>query len=184
MRDARAEGVVRLPRIRHGLVLALVVLVGGCGVVQDRRGDEQPVIAPVEGDGPGAPTQEEGAGVTERDARHRETGTALSPAAASLLTSARGMLRAGNTERALNLAQRAQRISPDAAEVYYRMAQIYQKDSDHARAEQFALKGISKAGNDPALRQRGWSMLAEIRASRGDRAGAREARERAAQVQD
>lgn len=184
MRDAKGNGNVALSRIQQGIVLLFIVLVGGCSVVKDRPGDDQVIIAPVETDRSEERGQEEDAGVPERDARQRETGTALSPAAASLLTSARGMLRAGNTERALNLAQRAQRISPDAAEVYYRMAQIYQKDSDHARAEQFALKGISKAGNDPGLRRTGWSMLAEIRDSRGDREGARAARERASRVQN
>ena len=170
-------------RIQQGLVLAFVVLVGGCSAVRDRPAGDQRVIAPVQTD-EAEERGKEDAGVSERDARQRETGTGLSPAAASLLASARGMLRAGNTERALNLAQRAQRISPDAAEVYYRMAQIYQKDSDHARAEQFVLKGISKAGNDPELRRTGWSMLAEIRASRGDQEGARTARERASRVEN
>ena len=183
MRDMKGSGGARLNRIQQGLVLAFVVLVGGCSAVRDRPADDQRVIAPVQTD-EAEERGKEDAGVSERDARQRETGTGLSPAAASLLASARGMLRAGNTERALNLAQRAQRISPDAAEVYYRMAQIYQKDSDHARAEQFVLKGISKAGNDPELRRTGWSMLAEIRASRGDQEGARNARERASRVQN
>ena len=178
MREESGRQTVRLRRVHQGVILVVVLLVGGCSMVQDRPRDDQEIIGPIQTEKP-EEAEEQEPETPERDARQRKTGSQLSPAAASLLASARGMLRAGNTERALNLAQRAQRISPDAAQVYYRLAQIYQKRSDHARAEQFALKGISKAGNDPELRQTGWSMLAEIRASRGDEEGARKARERA-----
>ncbi|TDT44601.1 hypothetical protein DES49_0714 [Halospina denitrificans] len=178
MREESGHQIVRLCRVRQAVALMVVLLLGGCSMVQDRPSDDQEVIAPIETKEPeDVETQEPD--TPERDARQRQTGSELSPAAASLLASARGMLLAGNTERALNLAQRAQRISPDAAQVYYRLAEIYQKRSDHARAEQFALKGISKAGNDPKLRRTGWSLLADVRASRGDEEGAREARKRA-----
>ena len=183
MKETGRRGITGLRRFHPGLVLALVLLVGGCSLVQDRPRDDQQVIAPVEaGDPAGGEKQQRG--TPERDARQRQTGSELSPAAASLLASARGMLRSGNTERALSLAQRAQRIAPDAAEVYYRLGQIYHKRSDHARAEQFVLKGISKAGNDPDLSRTGWSMLAEIRASDGDEEGAHKARERASRGQN
>lgn len=181
MKEDNGYQLLRLRRVHRGVLMVAVLLVGGCSLVQERPRDDQEVIAPIEREEPERAEDDEQAPpeTPERDARQRETGSELSAAAASLLASARGMLSAGDTERALDLTQRAQRISPDAAEVYYRLGQIYQKQSDHARAEQFVLKGISKAGNDSELRRRGWSMLAEIRDSKGDQAGAEKARERA-----
>lgn len=178
MKEDKGHQGLRLRRVHQGVLMVVVLLVGGCSMVQDRPRDDQEVVAPVETEAPEDAEKDEPE-TPERDARQRETGSELSAAAASLLASARGMLSAGNTDRALNLAQRAQRISPDAAEVYYRLGQIYQKQSDHARAEQFVLKGINKAGNDPELRRTGWSMLADIRDSKGDQAGAEKARARA-----
>ena len=183
MGEESGRQAVQLRRVHQGVILVVVLLVGGCSMVQDRPRDDQEIIGPIETEEP-ADVEKQEPETPERDARQRETGSQLSPAAASLLASARGMLRAGNTERALNLAQRAQRISPDAAQVYYRLGEIYQTRSDHGRAEQFVLKGISKAGNDPDLSRTGWSMLAEIRASNGDEDGARNARERASGVRN
>ena len=99
-------------------------------------------------------------------------------AARGLVASAESALKDGKDGRALDLIQRAQRIAPDAAAVYYTLGRVYRDKGNPARAEQFVLKGISKAGNDPELRRTGWAMLAEIRAVRGDAEEARKARER------
>ena len=150
-------------RMGWGIGMALLVFLGGCSLAPEKT-RERAVI----GD------------ATQRDQRHRETGYRLPVAASNLLANAEGMLGGGDTDRALNLTQRAQRIAPDSAQVYYVLGRVYQKRGDYARAEQFVLKGLNKAGRDARLSRSGWSLLAEIRDSRGDEDGARRARERAA----
>jgi len=166
-------------RMKRGIGLALVLVAAGCGTVPEQTGDDQPRM--VEPQTPEQPRERDGVTGAEPDVdqRQRETGSELAAAAESLLASADGMLSGGDVDRALNMAQRAQRISPDSAEVYYRLGRIHQAKGNYARAEQFVLKGLNKAGNDAELRRSGWSLLAEIRTRRGDKAGARQAREQA-----
>ncbi len=159
-----------------GVALAALVL-AGCSVrfaPSDQDPDDdgfsevEPIEEPADDSGRGRPTVE----------RQRDTGGRVPDAARGLLASATSALAEGNDGRALDLIQRAQRIAPDAAAVYYALGRVYRQQGSLARAEQFVLKGISKAGNSPELSRSGWSMLAEIRASRGDDDGARKARER------
>mgnify|MGYP006421524395 CR=1 FL=1 len=165
-------------RTGRGMVIAVLLVAGGCSVLPERTDESResrPELSEL--------TEQDAESVTpgaEREARQRETGWQVSAAAASLLASSETMLRGGDMGQALNLAQRAQRISPDSARVYYRLGRIYAKKGDYARAEQFVLKGLNKAGNDAELRESGWSFLAAIRASGGDEEGARKAREQAA----
>lgn len=163
-----------------GLVLAALVL-AGCSVrfapPEQSPDDEgvsgvEPIEKPTDDPSREEPTVE----------RQRDTGGKVPDAARGLLTSATSALEAGNDGRALDLIQRAQRIAPDAAAVYYALGRVYREQGSLARAEQFVLKGISKAGNDGVLREKGWSELAGIRARMGDQAGAADARERAGQM--
>ena len=159
-----------------GLAIAALVL-AGCSVrfaPPDQEPDDdgfskvEPIEEPADDPSREQPTVE----------RQRETGGKVPDAAQGLLTSATSALSAGNEGRALDLIQRAQRIAPDAAAVYYALGRVYREQGSLARAEQFVLKGLNKAGNNPELSRSGWSMLAEIRASRGDDDGAQKARER------
>ncbi|MGM0449924.1 MAG: tetratricopeptide repeat protein [Pseudomonadota bacterium] len=164
-------------------LLGLAVLVlAGCSVrfappEQDPESDDE--VSEVE------PIEEPAEDPSREEApveRQRETGGKVPDAAKGLLASANSALEAGNDGRALDLIQRAQRIAPDAAAVYYALGRVYREQGSLARAEQFVLKGISKAGNDTELREEGWSELAGIRARLGDQAGAEDARERAGQM--
>lgn len=156
---------------RHTLVLLLMLLLlAGCATPTDISREEAPETV--------AEPEPEDEAVAEERAR-RMTGGELSPVAANLLASSKGLLDGGEPDAALNLAQRAHRISPDAAEVYYRIGEIHMTRGDYGRAEQFVLKGIGKAGNDEALQRSGWELLVDIRENEGDMAGAREAQERA-----
>lgn len=111
---------------------------------------------------------------------HRTESQSLSPAAASLVQQADQSFRAGNINGGLALLQRAQRISPDAAAIYFKMAEGYVLSDNLPRAEQFAMKGISVAGSNQALQKSGWQLLADIRQARGNVAGARNAEDKAA----
>ena len=160
--------------IKHVLILlAAVLLLAACATPGDMASRED------------APTVEESdapEAAPEQDTPQRATGSELSPVAANLLASAQGLLNGGDTDGALNLAQRAHRISPDAAEVYFQLGEIHMARGDYARAEQFVLKGIDKAGNNESQQRTGWQMLVDIRESDGDMAGAREAEQRAANL--
>lgn len=111
--------------------------------------------------------------------RHRTEGSSISPAAAGLVAQADKAFRRGNISAGMASLQRAQRISPDAPVIYYKMAEGYVLGDNLARAEQFAVKGISVAGTDEALQRSGWQLLADIRRARGNAAGARSAEQRA-----
>lgn len=177
-------GQLWLKRVTLGVA---VVLLAGCSVryapseregggdevpIGKRTEDPEPATEPAEKRQPEKPQQVE---------RQRDTGGGVPEAAQGLLGSADSALAAGNDGRALDLVQRAQRIAPDAAAVYYALGRVHREQGNLARAEQFVLKGISKAGNDRKLRDKGWSELAGIRARLGDQAGAEAARERAGQ---
>lgn len=110
---------------------------------------------------------------------HRTESQAISPAAAGLIEQADAAFRAGNLNGGLALLQRAQRISPDASAIYYKMAEGYVLQDNLARAEQFAMKGISVAGANQRLQKSGWQLLSDIRSAQGNVAGARSAEERA-----
>jgi len=151
-------------------LLALVFLAGCAAVIDDGSRKERapdredrPVVSPA------TPAEE-----PER----RRSGSKLSPAAASLLATAEGYLRGGEPDQAISLSQRAHRISPDSAEVYYSLARAHKAKAELSRAEQFALRGVALAGDQEKLEQQGWRLVAEIRQEAGDRAGAEEAASR------
>lgn len=110
---------------------------------------------------------------------HRTESQSMSPAAASLVKQADQAFRAGNVNGGMALLQRAQRISPDAAAIYYKMAEGYVLGDNLARAEQFAMKGISVAGANQRLQRSGWQLLSDIRRAQGNVAGADSAEDRA-----
>lgn len=111
---------------------------------------------------------------------HQASGESLSPAAASLLREADGLLAQGNAQGAVSQLERAQRISPRSVEVYYKLSQAYVALGKLSVAEQFTLKGLSLAGHDTRLQRAGWLLLADIRRASGNTAGADRAEERAA----
>lgn len=111
---------------------------------------------------------------------YRETGDGLSPAALSLVREADQLLAQGNVSGAIARLERAQRIAPRSAEVYFKLSEAYVAGDQLGSAEQFTLKGLSLAGNDTRLQRAGWLLLADIRRARGNVAGADQAEARAA----
>ena len=113
---------------------------------------------------------------------HRTQGQAISPAAASLVQQADEAFQAGKINAGMSLLQRAQRISPDASVIYYKMAEGHVLAGNLARAEQFAMKGVSVAGANDRLQRSGWQLLSDIRRAQGDMAGAQDAENRASML--
>ncbi|PHQ25572.1 hypothetical protein CLH62_08115 [Marinobacter guineae] len=133
------------------------------------RKSEQPAEAPSEQEPPRTSSPS-----------YSETGEGLSPAALSLVREAEGLLKRGDTSGAIARLERAQRIAPRSAEVYFKLSEAYVVSNQLGSAEQFTLKGLSLAGNDTRLQRAGWSLLADIRRARGNVAGADQAEARAA----
>ncbi|WP_404367877.1 tetratricopeptide repeat protein [Marinobacter sp.] len=110
---------------------------------------------------------------------HQSQGETLSPAAASLMMQADSLLAQGNTQGAISQLERAQRISPRSAEIYYKLSEAYVQMDRLDTAEQFTLKGLSLAGSNTKLQRSGWNLLADIRRANGNMAGANQAEQRA-----
>lgn len=111
---------------------------------------------------------------------YRATGDSLSPAALSLVREADQLLAQSNVSGAVARLERAQRIAPRSAEVYFKLSEAYVAGNQLGSAEQFTLKGLSLAGSDGRLQRAGWLLLADIRRARGNVAGADQAEARAA----
>lgn len=101
-------------------------------------------------------------------------------AAQALIQKAQAARRAGDYSQATSLLERAQRMSPQAADVYLELALVKAADGAYAQAEQFGQKAISLSGSDERFRRQAWQVIADIREARGDRTGAAEARRLAA----
>lgn len=111
---------------------------------------------------------------------YQDSGESLSPAAKSLVNEADNLLAQGNTSGAISRLERAQRIAPRSAEVYFKLSEAYVAAGNLGSAEQFTLKGLSLAGDNARLQRAGWLLLADIRRARGNVAGADQAEARAA----
>lgn len=111
---------------------------------------------------------------------YRDAGESLSPAALSLVREADSLLAQGDAPGAIARLERAQRIAPRSAEVYFKLSEAYVASNQLGAAEQFTLKGLSLAGNDTRMQRAGWLLLADIRRARGNVAGADQAEDRAA----
>jgi len=113
---------------------------------------------------------------------YQEQGDDLSPAAVSLIERADALMANGQPEAALSQLERAQRISPRSAQVYFKLAEAYARTNNLGAAEQFTMKGLSLAGSNTRLQKSGWELLASIRHERGNVAGAEQAERRASQL--
>lgn len=115
-----------------------------------------------------------------RSPSYRDAGDELPAAALTLIRDADQRLGRGDASGAIVQLERAQRIAPRSAEVYFKLAEAYVAGDNLGAAEQFTLKGLSLAGSDDRMQRAGWLLLADIRRARGNVAGADQAEARAA----
>ena len=111
---------------------------------------------------------------------YSESGDQMPAAAAGLVKEAGTLMAQGNGAAAITRLERAQRIAPRSAAVYFKLSEVYVMTGQLGSAEQFTLKGLSLAGRDERLQRSGWLLLADIRRARGNVAGAQQAESRAA----
>ena len=108
-----------------------------------------------------------------------ETFAPLSPAVSALALSAAQNSKSGNIESATTTIERAIRIEPRNATLYYKLALLKLKQSKPRLAEDLAKKAALLASNDAQLKKHSWLLVARAREMQGDLAGGKEARAKA-----
>lgn len=100
------------------------------------------------------------------------------PAVTKLTRKAEAASADGNHARAVELLERALRLSPRKPGLWQNLAVVRYRQGRYAEAETLAARSNRLADADPELRRRNWSLIAAARRQRGDADGAREARQR------
>ncbi len=102
--------------------------------------------------------------------------------ALSLLQRAESARQQGETVAAERYLERALNIAPDSSWLYRTLADLRLFEGDARSAEGFALKALRLAPDYPQYRADLWEMVATARERQGDKAGADDARQRAAEA--
>ncbi len=139
-------------KVNKVLLLASLTL-GGCSVATVDSVQTEPMTASVELEG--------------------------SPAL-SLLQRAETARQQGETAAAERYLERAWNIAPDSSWLYKSLADLRLFEGDARSAEGFALKALRLAPDHPQYRADLWELVATARERQGDKTGADEARQHAA----
>lgn len=108
-----------------------------------------------------------------------ETTATLSPAVEALVLAANQSSKKGDNDSADAFIERAVRIEPRNAALFYKLAAIRLKQSKPKLAEDLAKKSALLAATDNVLKKNCWLLIAHAREMQKDFAGAKEAREKA-----
>lgn len=105
------------------------------------------------------------------------------PAVQGLLSTAERERRAGRLEAAASALERAQRLAPQSALVYQRLAEVRLQQKRPAEAEQLARKGLGFASGS-GMQAFFWRQIAEARRQQGRVQAAEEAAAKAAALEE
>lgn len=108
-----------------------------------------------------------------------ETFAPLSPAVGALVIAANQTSKSGNIESATTTIERAIRIEPRNATLYYKLALLRLKQSKPRLAEDLAKKSALLASGDTRLKKHSWLLIAKAREMQKNYQGAKEARAKA-----
>lgn len=103
----------------------------------------------------------------------------LSPAVGALVSAANQNSQAGDLDSAAASIERAIRIEPRNATLFYKLALLRLKQSKPRLAEDLAKKSALLASTDNTLKKHCWLLIAHAREIQQDFAGAKEARAKA-----
>ncbi len=103
----------------------------------------------------------------------------LSPAVGALVSAAKQNTKAGDLDSAAVSIERAIRIEPRNATLFYKLALLRLKQSKPRLAEDLAKKSALLASTDNTLKKHCWLLIAHAREVQQDFAGAKEARAKA-----
>lgn len=104
------------------------------------------------------------------------------PAVQGLLATANDHLRSGRLEEAASSLERAQRLAPQSAIIYQRLAEVRLQQGRTIEAEQLARKGLSYAQGN-AQQAALWHLVAEAAERQGKQDTATQAKNRAMQLE-
>lgn len=104
------------------------------------------------------------------------------PAVQGLLATAERERRAGRLDAASAALERAQRLAPQSALIYQRLAEVRLQQKRWPEAEQFARKGLGFASG-AAAQSACWRLIAEARRQQGHHDAAQAADGRAAELE-
>lgn len=93
----------------------------------------------------------------------------------SLLDEANNAVKANQLEKAATALNRAVRLEPSNASIWYDLAQIRLHQGKFDQSEQLAKKSIDFAKGNQNLVNKNWRVISSARKARGDSAGADEA---------
>lgn len=93
----------------------------------------------------------------------------------SLLDEANTAVKANQLERAATALNRAVRLEPNNASIWYDLAQIRLHQGKYEQSEQLAKKSIDFAKGNQDLMNKNWRVISSARKARGDTAGSDEA---------
>lgn len=99
-----------------------------------------------------------------------------SPAVGSLMMAANENTQNGNLDSAVSSIERAIRIEPRNASLYYKLAVLRLKQSKPRLAEDLARKAAILAANDNALKKHSWLLIANARELQNNVDGAKKAK--------
>lgn len=103
----------------------------------------------------------------------------LSPAVGALVSAANQNSKAGDLDSATASIERAIRIEPRNATLFYKLALLRLKQSKPRLAEDLAKKSALLASTDNTLKKHCWLLIAHARELQRDFSGAKEARAKA-----
>jgi tetratricopeptide (TPR) repeat protein len=103
----------------------------------------------------------------------------LSPAVDALVVAANQNASSGNLEAASATIERAIRIEPRNANLYYKLALVRLQQSKPRLAEDLAKKSALLAASDSTLKKHSWLLIAHARELQNNFKGAKEARAKA-----
>ncbi|NND82133.1 MAG: tetratricopeptide repeat protein [Gammaproteobacteria bacterium] len=149
----------------------LLLLTAGCAtLVPTETADEEPakVEDRVVVDGAVLPLPDE----PEIRARSIPGSQASSPVVANLLAKADGQQRSGQLDAAANSLERALRIEPRNAHLWFRLAEIRYQQGHWQQAAQMSAKSNTLVNDDHQLRRRNWYLMANAYNALGDHAKA------------
>ncbi|MDP1666863.1 MAG: hypothetical protein Q8L79_17270 [Methylobacter sp.] len=103
----------------------------------------------------------------------------MSPVVGALVSAANQNSKAGDLDSAAASIERAIRIEPRNATLFYKLALLRLQQSKPRLAEDLAKKSALLASTDNALKKHCWLLIAHAREIQQDFAGAKEARAKA-----
>ena len=103
-----------------------------------------------------------------------------SPAVGALVSAADQNSQSGNLDSAVAAIERAIRIEPRNAALFYKLAELRLKQSKPRLAEDLARKSALLASGNARLKRQSWLLIGNARVMQQDFAGARAARAKAA----